>query len=453
MKVMKWSAIALAVSAGTTQLAMAEPFVGNQADSKGFVEDSSLNFLVRNYYFNRDYRNGASNPTAAAHGRKNGYREEWTQGFWANYNSGFTQGTVGFGVDAFGYLGLKLDSGRGRTGSENLTINDDGEPGDSFGKAGGAIKVRVSKTELKAGDMQPTAPVFAVGGSRLLPQTASGLAIMSSEIEGLDVEGGHYYSATSQNSDGRDGELWANYSGATAKSADFVGGKYAFTDSFSASLYGAKLEDIWDQYYVNLNYTLPIADNQSLGFDFNYYNTQDEGKANAGDISNNTFSLAAAYTISAHTFTVAFQKVNGDTPFDYIGVGDNNKGGDSIFLANSVQYSDFNGPGEKSWQARYDLNMAEYGVPGLTFMGRYINGKDIDGTNAPTNGEHNYVGLYGEDGKHHETNLEAKYVIQEGAAKDLSFRIRQAWHRGNTDQGEGDIDEFRLIVDYPLSVL
>ncbi|WP_342625932.1 OprD family outer membrane porin, partial [Pseudomonas aeruginosa] len=25
-------------------------------------------------------------------------------------------------------------------------------------------------------------------------------------------------------------------------------------------------------------------------------------------------------------------------------------GGDSIFLANSVQYSDFNGPGEKSWQ-------------------------------------------------------------------------------------------------------
>ncbi|WNQ02431.1 OprD family outer membrane porin, partial [Pseudomonas aeruginosa] len=42
--------------------------------------------------------------------------------------------------------------------------------------------------------------------------------------------------------------------------------------------------------------------------------------------------------------------------------------GDSIFLANSVQYSDFNGPGEKSWQARYDLNLASYGVPGLTFM-------------------------------------------------------------------------------------
>ncbi|MNN38454.1 Porin D precursor [compost metagenome] len=132
-------------------------------------------------------------------------------------------------------------------------------------------------------------------------------------------------------------------------------------------------------------------------------------------------------------------------------MGDNNNAADSIFLANSIQYSDFNGPGEKSWQARYDLNMASYGVPGLTFMARYANGDDIDGTKVdPTSA---YAGLYGADGKHHETNVEAKYVIQEGAAKDLSFRIRQAWHRANSDQGEGDADEFRLIIDYPLSVL
>ncbi|HFN5130992.1 TPA: OprD family outer membrane porin, partial [Pseudomonas aeruginosa] len=153
------------------------------------------------------------------------------------------------------------------------------------------------------------------------------------------------------------------------------------------------------------------------------------------------------------TFTLAYQQVHGDEPFDYIGFGGNGSGagGDSIFLANSVQYSDFNGPGEKSWQARYDLNLASYGVPGLTFMLRYINGKDIDGTKVDSSSS--YAGLYGEDGKHHETNLEAKYVVQSGPAKDLSFRIRQAWHRANADQGEGDQNEFRLIVDYPLSIL
>lgn len=60
MKVMKWSAIALAVSAGSTQFAVADAFVSDQAEAKGFIEDSSLDLLLRNYYFNRDGKSGAS---------------------------------------------------------------------------------------------------------------------------------------------------------------------------------------------------------------------------------------------------------------------------------------------------------------------------------------------------------------------------------------------------------
>jgi imipenem/basic amino acid-specific outer membrane pore len=271
-------------------------------------------------------------------------------------------------------------------------------------------------------------------------------------VDNLDVEAGHFTSGTSQDRTGRDGELWATYAGISTTSADFVGGKYSINDALSVSLYGAKLKDIWNQYYTNVNYALPLSDTQSLNFDFNYYNTQDTGSAKAGDISNNAYSLSAAYSfMAAHTLTFGFQKVNGNTPFDYIGVGDNNRGGDSIFLANSIQYSDFNGPGERSFQARYDLNMATFGVPGLSFMTRYITGDNIDGTRVSANSP--YAGLYGEDGKHHETNLEAKYVVQQGPAKNLSFRMRQAWHTANADEGEGDVKEFRLIVDYPISVL
>ncbi len=46
MKVMKWSAIALAVSAGSTQFAVADAFVSDQAEAKGFIEDSSLDLLL-----------------------------------------------------------------------------------------------------------------------------------------------------------------------------------------------------------------------------------------------------------------------------------------------------------------------------------------------------------------------------------------------------------------------
>lgn len=443
MRVMKWSMIALAVAAAaSTQMANAAPFVSDQAEAKGFVEDSSLNLLVRNYYFNRDNKNGGND------------QKDWTQGIWGNFSSGYTQGTVGVGVDAFGYLAIKLDGGDGTGGTGNMPVNGDGHVDDSQGKAGAAIKFRVSKTELKVGDMQPsTAPVFAVGGSRILPQTASGFQLQSSEVKNLDLEAGHFYSSTSQDRNARDGDLWATYANVKADSIDYAGGKYGITDNLSASLYGAKLEDIWNQYYANLNYTIPMGGDQSVNLDGNIYRTDDTGSAKAGKIDNTAFSLAAAFSfLKAHTVTFAFQKVNGDTPFDYIGVGKNNRGGDSIFLANSIQYSDFNGPGEKSAQVRYDLKMAEYGVPGLSFMTRYVKGWDIDGSNIAAGTPYSNYG-YGDDGKHHETNLEAKYVVQTGPAKDLSFRIRQAWHRANTDQAEGDINEFRLIVDYPLSVL
>ena len=257
MRVMKWSMIALAVAAAaSTQLATAAPFVSDQAEAKGIVEDSALNLLVRNYYFNRDNKDGKSD------------QKDWSQGIWGNFSSGYTQGLIGVGVDAYGYLAIKLDGGDGTAGSGNLSLNDQGENNDSQGKAGGAVKFRVSKTELKVGEMQPsTAPVFAVGGSRILPQTASGIQLQSSEIKDLDLEGGHFYSATSQNANASDGGLYATYAGVEANSIDYIGGKYGITENLSMSLYGAQLEDIWNQYYANLNLTIPMGGDQSLNLD------------------------------------------------------------------------------------------------------------------------------------------------------------------------------------------
>jgi len=435
MKVMKWSAIALAVTAAAgSQLAMAEAFVSDQADAKGFVEDSTLNVLLRSYYWNQDNKDGSDDGKG------------WYGGVHGVYSSGFTTGTVGVGVDAFGYFAAKLDDNSHGTG--NLPVGSDGRTDDTFGKAGAAAKFRISKTMLKIGDMQPsTSPVFAVGGSRITPQTASGISLMTSEIKGLDLEAGHFYSSSSASNSNRDGELWATYANVTASSVDFGGGRYQINDNLSVGAYASEFKDVWNQYYGNVNYVLPLADSQSLTFDANYYNTQDQGSAKAGDINNNTYSLSAAYSfLTAHTVTLAFQKVNGSTAFDYLGVGRNGsgEGGDSIFLANSIQISDFNGAGEKSWKLQYELNMASYGVPGLTFMGRYVKGDDIKSY---------YGSRFASDADHHETNVEAKYVVQEGPAKNLSFRTRLAWHRASTEQIDGNSNNFRLIVDYPISIL
>ena len=107
-----------------------------------------------------------------------------------------------------------------------------------------------------------------------------------------------------------------------------------------------------------------------------------------------------------------------------------------------MQYNGFHQKGEKSFQARYDIDLATYGVPGLSFMTRYVRGSNIENAAGTRN-----------DGKNWERNIEAKYVLQSGAAKDLSFRVRQATYRANDAANVRDNNEVRLIVEYPLSIL
>ncbi|WP_087502839.1 OprD family porin [Pseudomonas sp. SID14000] len=421
MRVMKWSMIALAVAAGTSQLAVAS----SQDESKGFIEDSKLNVKTRMLYFSRDFRNNEGGQSR---------REETGLGFLGTFESGFTQGTVGVGVDAIGMLGLKLDSGKGRAGTGLFPTGSDGRSQDDYSKGGGAVKFRISDTVLKVGDQFTALPVFATDDSRLLPEIAQGTLITSNEIEGLTLHAGHFTSLTAQEQTNRDSF--------GLKEANVVGGTYAFTDNLSTSLYYSKVEDYWRKYYANVNWALPISDKQGLVFDFNIYDTKSEGSAEYrafdGDkLDNRAFSLSGAYNIGAHTFTLAYQKVTGDGDYGY-GID----GGGTIFLANSIARSDFNAEDEKSWQARYDLNFAEYGIPGLTFMTRYVRGTDA-----------NVAGT--SNGKEWERDVDIKYVLQSGPAKDLSFRVRQATYRSSDGvyYDSPSIDELRLIVEYPLSIL
>lgn len=131
-------------------LAGATPLASMAVEDKpeGFIEGSTLNVLARNFYFNRDDRKGQSSPTG------NGYSEAWAQGLIGKFESGFTQGTVGFGLDAFAMYGLKLDSGTGRSGGKGsfgmLPVDSDNRPEDDYSKLGGAVKMRLFDTVVRS---------------------------------------------------------------------------------------------------------------------------------------------------------------------------------------------------------------------------------------------------------------------------------------------------------------
>ena len=153
--------------------------------------------------------------------------------------------------------------------------------------------------------------------------------------------------------------------------------------------------------------------------------------------------------VGYHAVTAVYQRVNGNTPFDYINQGD------SVYLDNSQIYSDFNGPNERSWKLKYAYDFAGLGVPGLTSSVQYSKGElDLTKADADSPGYGSWYSAEGKNAQHWERDVDVAYVFQEGQFKDLSVRLRWAAHRGSQGYSavDNDIDEYRVIVDYPVNI-
>lgn len=431
---------------GLSPLALAE---SAQSKANGIVEDSSWSLLNRTVYDQRDYRNGGRNSAARnaykPRAERSGKAEEWAYGLMGTFSSGFTQGLIGVGVDAHAYLGVQLDSGGGRAGKARLlAIDNDGHPKREYSRGGAAVKLRASNTVLAYGEQRVKTPVFSASDSRLLPETFTGWFLTSNEIDRLKLVAGHFNEGTDRNASSHDQGFVVNYSnGRQGNSFDLAGAVWNPTANVSASLYSSRYQDTWNQHYLGSTLSHAFDDQRSLSLDLNLYRTTDTGKALSGRIDNTTWSLVSRYAQGPHAFSLGWQQVDGNTPFDYVSRG-------AIYLGNAVQLSDFNAPNEKSWQARYDLNMGAYGVPGLSLTALYVRGFDIDGTHVDPRGGYAYLG-YGKDGKHWERDLEARYVVQSGAAKGVAVSVRHNVHRGDTAQAELDGDQIRVAVEWPIS--
>ncbi|OLS60328.1 OprD family porin [Pseudomonas putida] len=392
-----------------------------------FFKDSTATLTTRNYYFSRDFSDivGANQQSKA---------EEWAQGFILTFKSGYTPGTLGFGVDAIGLLGLKLDSSPDRANTGLLPMQEDGEAADNYSRLGLTLKARLSKTELKFGELQPNLPVLAFSDIRLLPPTYQGVAISSAEIDGLTLQAGHLKSTHLRNESG-DGKMLAMLGHLPQRQADsdgfnYAGADYAFNaNRTTASLWYGQLEDIYEQGFLGLKHSQPVGD-WVLGANLGYYTAREDGDALLGNIDNQAlFSLLSAKR-GGHTFYVGYQAMYGDSPFPRVFAN-------ITPLGNEVPTYEFAYTDERSWQARYDYDFAAMGVPGLTAGVRYITGDNVD------------TGR-GFEGKDRERDLDIAYVVQSGVLGGLGIRVRNAMARSNY---RSDIDENRLIFTYTWKLL
>ncbi|MBV4465440.1 OprD family porin [Pseudomonas sp. SWRI79] len=463
---MKKSTLALAVAVGV---------LAQQAGAAGFIEDSKATLGLRNFYINTDNRDG----DAKAAGAQN-KQEEWGQAFQLNFISGYTQGTVGFGIDAIGLLGVRLDSGGGTNGASPATRTNYGSyggtvfPSDSNGEAvnnfsslGLTAKAKISQTELKLGTLQPKLPVIVTNDGRLLPQTFQGGQITSNEIKDLTLVGGQIEHVKGRNSSNNEELSIAGANGRTAAGRDsnkfiYGGGDYKITKDLTAQYYYGNLDQFYKQHFLGLVHSWSIGpgvlksdfryfnsrDDGANGHDANYFTTGDYGTGiTKGKVDNNLYSGLFLYSVAGHTFGGGYQVSNGDSDFPWLNQGD----GSSAYLTTDMQIAKFARAGERTWQARYSYDFAKVGVPGLTAGIVYLRGDNIDtsgrvGSTTPQR-------LVSATGRSEwERDLTLAYVVPEGPLKNLGFTWKNAMWR-NDIPGQRDQDENRLIVSYSIPLL
>ena len=399
------------------------PLLAQSALAQGFVEDSSATLSTSNIYFNRDFRDGAGQSK----------REEWAQGFILHLKSGYTPGTVGFGLDAQAMLGVKLDSSPDRTGTGLLPTHDDGRAADEYSKLNLTAKARVSQSELLIGSLLPKLPTLNPNTSRILPQTFEGGMATLNEIDDLSISVGRLTKVKNRDSTDAEKILLNNknrrFGGAfEADHFDWVGVDYKFVPHLAGSYHLAQLDDIYRQHFVGLTHQLALGQGQ-LKSELRVAISDEQGAAKAGDIDNQAWQALFSYAIEGHRLGFNLQKMRGDNAFPYID-------GSNPALANFVQINDFAEAGQRSAQVRYDYNFASQGLPGLSFMSRYTKGDQAKL-------------IAGGRGTDWERNTELQYVIQSGPLENLGLRWRNATYRSSYAR---DVDENRLIVSYSLPI-
>lgn len=403
-----------------------------QTAQAAFIHDGSGNLELRNFYFDRDFHGDSATQSR---------RSEWAQGFMLRLQSGYTDGVVGFGLDAAGMLGLKLDSSPDRSGSGLLPRGSDKRAADDYAKAVATFKARLAQSELKAGGLSPQLPLLASNSSRLFPQWFNGVQLVSKDLDRftftlLQVNATKLRDSTDYEDLTAMAQQGAYLATVTSDRLRYAGVDYQPLNNLTLSLHTSVLEDLFRRDFAGFKFKTRLGPG-GVFTEWRWFNAREQGRALLGGVDNQTLSTNFGYSVQGHTFSGGYQKVRGDTAYAYVG-------GTDTYLFSEQQVSTFALANERAWMLRYDFNFAAVGIPGLTFNVRYVKGDQVDPQRiASVKGRTLAAG--GGEGREWERTTDITYVVQSGALRNVSLRWRNASMRSNFADAA---DENRVIVGY-----
>lgn len=400
-----------------------------------FIADSQAELTLRNFYFDRDYKQDPYRYTAA---------RDWAEGLIFKGQSGYTEGSVGFGMDVLAMAGFNLMGNRAddyaRTGL--LPVNPDNSRDDYYGKIGVTGKAKFRNNQLFVGDLVPQLPTIFSSPARLLPQTYRGVRLGSTEIPNLQLEGFYVDQVRQRDSIhytdvGIDNINRRYNNAATTDHFYTLGGAYQLNNAYRVRLYHAELQDIYQQQFLGFNGKQPISDRYNFLSDVRFFNSDDAGSEKIGQVDNRHISGLFGLNYQGHTLSLGYMQSFGDTGLPFL------SGAESPVVLDFMS-SDYSNKDEKVYSVRYDydfknVRLGETSLNGLRFMTRYAKGEDID------------LLSFG-DQRFEEESMEVElgYRVPEGRLKGLGLRTRFSHYRNDmpTNMTFHSTNETRINVDY-----
>ncbi|WP_437880888.1 OprD family porin [Pseudomonas sp. LRF_L74] len=402
-----------------------------------FIDDAKGSLELRNFHYIRDFRD--EQPSQSK-------RNEWAQGFILNLKSGYTEGAVGFGLEATGMLGLKLDSSPDRTSTGLLPRHDDGSAPDSYGKAGLTGKARLGESELRVGTLSPAQPLLRSNDGRLFTQLFEGAELVSRDLDRTTLTLGWLESVKQRNSSDSEDlsmmRLHGTYTIPSGQGSDhfaYAGVSYAASPNVTLQYQYGVLKNFFRKDFLGVTASTALGPGK-LFAEARYFDSREDGRQFAGEVDNRTLSSNIGYSWAGHTFSGGYQKAWGDTAFAYVD-------GTDTYLYSEMLASPFTMPNERVFHARYDFDFAALGIPGLRFNWRYVKGDQVDVATLTTR-EARGLSLRGKYGRERESGIDLSYAIQSGALKGAGIRWRSSVMHSSY---ANDADESRLTLTYNIA--
>lgn len=406
------------------------PMLTMQAAQAEFIKDSKAEIDFKNYYFDQDQEPNDKDSTV------------WGQGIELSYQSGFTEGQVGFGLDATAAAGIRLDGSKDKAkNSLMFPLEGDGSPTNYWTRAYPTLKARYQKTDVKVGELRPNLPILSRSFARLLESAYLGGQVTSKDVKGLTLTGGYVTKAIPRAS--RDASK-LSIKGATETSDGFMfgGADWKPNKNLTLQYYAGELDDFYVQQFIGVKHKFPFSENQSFNMDLRLFDTQATGANERGEkgygakVDNQTASVDFKYKFKNHQLQFGAQKIGDDGDFLHMNQGslDNGADGTFIYLPTNRLLQNFTNAGEKStWYGyRYDFNN-QY-LKGLNVSFLKVQGRDFGKCGCATESEIDYT---------------LRYKVPEGKFKNLGFTAQYGKFKKSTGTKQ---EQSRIYLTYTMPI-